>query len=502
MADIKLTRQQIYDRIRETSKDEFVLEEMKRLGFWKTKDGSATVPELIIKKETELSKELNQLLAQKQKYQNKEAVLKEMRLKRMAEAKQKREENKKKKVQQRFEKAADWQKKKQTEIVYLGEGVSIGLNNTGSNTELLQKNGLPEFTSEEALAVAMDIPVKELRFLCFNRKVSTVNHYQKFYLPKKSGGRRLISAPMPRLKKVQHWILENILNKVTLHNAAHGFTASRSIVTNAKQHTGKAFVVNIDVKDFFPSIQFKRVKGLLRQLGYSEKIAVILALICTKAVTDQVEIDGKQYFVQKSERVLPQGAPTSPAITNILCYKLDKRLQGLATKLNCNYSRYADDISFSANNSGTNAQQLLWRIKKIVTDEGFTVHPEKIRIMRKGTKQEVTGLVVNEKMSVDRKKLRQFRAMLHQLKVKGGEHIQWGKGELTPSIIGYINFIKMVNPSKAEKFKQQFASLFATGSLNNNPPVKDSSKDEPTNKTNSNEKPQEDSDDKPWWSVI
>ncbi|MGC4100952.1 reverse transcriptase family protein [Ferruginibacter sp.] len=502
MADIRLTRQQIYDRIRETSKEEFVLEEMKRLGFWGKKDGEPSVPELLIKKEADLQKELNKLWEEKRKYQNREAVLKEMRMKRMAEAKLKREENKKKREQHRFEKAEAWKNKKNTEIIYLGEAVSLGLNNLEHKTELLQKNNLPVFANETALAVAIGIELKELRFLAFNRKVSTVSHYRKFYMPKKSGGKRMISAPMPRLKKVQYWILEHILNKVALHTAANGFVVNRSIVTNAQPHVGKELVVNMDVKDFFPFVHFKRVKGLLQQLGYSEKIATILSLICTEAVTDEVAIDGKNYFVQKGNRVLPQGAPTSPAITNILCFKLDKRLQGLANKLNCNYTRYADDITFSGGEN-VDAQQLVWRIKRILQDEGFTPHPEKIRIMRKGAQQEVTGVVVNKQLNVNRKKLREFRALLHHLKTKNGADVKWGNGGLTNSILGYANFVKMVNPVKGGKIQQSIIALIQN---NNLPlPVKNISpattKKEEKSPTENKPGEKEDSD-KPWWNVL
>jgi RNA-directed DNA polymerase len=502
MADIKLTRQQIYDRIRETSKEEFVLEEMKRLGFWGKKDGDPSVPELLIKKETELQKELNKLWEEKRKYQNKEAVLKEMRMKRMAEAKLKREENKKKKEQQRFEKAAAWQQKKTTEIIYLGEEVSAGLNSIDNKIDVLQKHQLPIFANETELALAMGIELKELRFLAFNRKVSTVSHYRKFYMPKKSGGKRLIAAPMPRLKKAQHWILENILNKVAVHQAVNGFALNKSIVTNAQPHIGKDLVLNMDVKDFFPSIHFKRVKGLLQQLGYSQKIATILSLICTEAVTEEVEIDGKNYFVQKGNRVLPQGAPSSPAITNILCFKLDKRLQGLAAKLSCNYTRYADDVTFSGSKE-TNAQQLVWRIKKIMQDEGFTVHPDKIRIMRKGTQQEVTGVVVNQQLNVSRKKLREFRALLHNIKTKDSNTLKWGAGNLSNSIIGYANFVKMVNPVKGDKLKQTIGALFQNNVLqapvNKQPMAKKENTVISPDKINP---PKEDNNDKPWWNVV
>jgi hypothetical protein len=501
MADIKLTRQQIYDRIREASKDEFVLEEMKRLGFWGKKDGEPGVPELLIKKEVELQKELNKLWEEKRKFQNKEAVLKEMRMKRMAEAKAKREVNKKKKEQQRFEKSEAWKNKKATEIVYLGENVSVGLNNNENNIATLQKHNLPVFSNEAALATAMGIELKELRFLAFNRKVSNVSHYRKFYLPKKSGGQRLISAPMPRLKKAQYWILENLLNKVALHRAVNGFVHDRSIVTNAQPHVGKCLVLNMDVKDFFPSVHFKRVKGLLKQLGYSEKIATILSLICTEAVTEEVEIDGKHYFVQKANRVLPQGAPTSPAITNILCFSLDTRLQGLANKLQCNYTRYADDVTFSGDET-INAQQLVWRIKRILQDEGFAAHPDKIRIMRMGMQQEVTGVIVNRQLNVKREDLRRFRALLHNLEKSNQNPSAQRPENLSNSILGYVNFIKMINPVKGANFQRTIASLFKEGKLAI--PV---SKPAPLQTTNKDSKPTDikptgkNNTEKPWWDV-
>ncbi|WP_207514800.1 reverse transcriptase family protein [Longitalea luteola] len=503
MADNRNIRQELYDRIRATSRDEVILEEMKRMGFWRKSDDQPTVPELLIKKEGELNKELNKLYEEKRKYENKEAVLKEMRMKRMAETKLKREENKKKKEKERFEKAEAWKKQKEKEIIYLGEGVSVGLNNIANNVAALQKHKLPVFKNENELALAMGIPLKELRFLSFSRKVSSVSHYRKFYIPKKSGGRRLISAPMPRLKQVQYWILENIFNKIAVHPAVHGFALQRSIISNAQPHIGKEVVVNIDVKDFFPSIHYKRVKGLLQQLGFSEKIAVILALLCTEAVTEEVSIDGKNYFVQKGERVLPQGAPTSPAITNILCYQLDKRLQGLAAKNQCSFTRYADDITFSFNDAATNAQQLVWRIKKILTDEGFTVHPDKIRIMRKGTCQEVTGIVVNEKAGISRKKLRRFRAVLHQLKTKEAETIHWGHGNLASAVTGYANFVKMVKPVQGAAFQQQIAALLQTNRLQY--PVTLTAKPETKPQTppaQNNNTPKKEDDDKPWWNVV
>lgn len=462
MADNRLTRQQIYDRIRESSKDEYILEEMKRLGFWKKNESTPSIPELLIKKESSLQKELNALVAEKQKYHNREALLKEMRMKRMEESKQKREENKKKKEKERFDKAEAWRIKQETEIYYLGEEVSAGLHFTENNYDLLRQKALPIFENESQLALAMGITVKELAFLAYSRKVSEVTHYQKFYLPKKSGGKRLISAPMPRLKSCQHWILQNILYKIPLHADANGFVPGKSILTNAQPHVGKQVVINADVKDFFPSIHFKRVRALFKKIGYADKIATILALICTEAPTDNVQLDGKKYFVQKGERVLPQGAPTSPAITNILCYRLDKRLTGVAKKFNCNYTRYADDITYSGPLENNTATKLIWHIRKILTEEGFTLHPDKVRIMQKSQRQEVTGIVVNQQLSISREKLRKFRALLHQLSKNGHEKLVWNTSSLPGGIEGFAAFVKMVNPGKGNKIAAEMQTIKQT----------------------------------------
>ncbi|MGN6439404.1 MAG: reverse transcriptase domain-containing protein [Agriterribacter sp.] len=462
MADNKLTRQQIYDRIRESSKEEYILEDMKRLGFWQRNEQQPSVPELLIKKETALNKELNNLLAEKRKHQNKEALLKEMRMKRMAEAKLKREENKKKREQQRYEKAEAWRRKKETEIFYLGDDVSVGLHYGVNNLDELQKKALPVFENEVQLANAVGVTLKEFSFLAYSRRVSAVSHYRKFYLSKKSGGKRLISAPMPRLKNVQYWILQHILYKVAIHPQANGFVPGKSIVSNATPHIGKAVVVNTDVKDFFPSVSFKRVKGLFEKLGYSNKIATILSLLCTEPATEEVLLDGKKYFVQKGERVLPQGAPTSPAITNILCFRLDKRLSGVALKFNCSYTRYADDITLSGTLQNNDATKIIWHVKKILSEEGLLIHPDKIRVMQKAERQEVTGVVVNQQLSVSREKLRKFRALLHQLKKNGYENARWNGGPLSNAIAGYASFIHMVNPAKAQKFWQEINSIQQT----------------------------------------
>ncbi|WP_375789579.1 hypothetical protein ACE10Z_21005 [Bradyrhizobium sp. Pha-3] len=123
---------------------------------------------------------------------------------------------------------------------------------------------------------------------------------------------------MPRLKRTQYWVLDNILARVPLHDAAHGFAAQRSILTNARNHVGRDVVINLDLKDFFPTLTYARVKGLFEALGYAEAVAIPLALLWTEPMVDEVALDGERHFVADGPRLLPQGAPTSPAITNLI----------------------------------------------------------------------------------------------------------------------------------------------------------------------------------------
>ncbi|HVI43821.1 MAG TPA: reverse transcriptase family protein [Chitinophaga sp.] len=455
-----LTRQQLYDRIRASSKEEYILEEMVRLGFWARNTVQPSPPETLIRKEGELRRELNDLIAERQKYRNKEKMLADMRKERMARAKEKRAETKKRNEEKRKERAEAWAQQQQASIVYLGEGVSAGLNKTISDEAALAKHNLPVWHDGVALANAMGITLGKLRYLAFNRKVSGQSHYQRFSIPKKSGGVRVISAPMPQLKAAQHWILENILYKIGNNGAAHGFVPGKSIVTNAAPHVGQDLVINIDLRDFFPTVAYKRVKGLFCRLGYSEQVATILALICTEPEVDEITLDNKKYYVAKTTRFLPQGAPTSPAITNLICYKLDKRFEGLAQKYGYVYTRYADDMTFSVKGPGTDkAGQVLWAVKQVVKEEGFTIHPDKLKVMRKGDKHEVTGIVVNEKLSIDRDTLRKFRALLHQVSKTGLAGKKWGKGNIISSMEGYANFVYMVKPELGAKLKATLAAL-------------------------------------------
>jgi len=460
MSNNRSRRQEIYDRVRQTSKDEYIISEMKRLGFWPSNEEKPSAAEELITRRAQLNKELNALAREKALYDDPEKALKELHKQRKKEALEKREETRKRRNQERYDRSLAWHEKQKNEITWLGKGISLGLDQHEFNQDRLSAQRLPIIENSTQLADAMGISLSELRFIAYKKRVSQYSHYQHFSIPKKTGGVRNISAPMPRLKRAQYWLLDNLFSKLTIHSAAHGFIVGRSIVSNAEAHVGKDVVINMDLENFFPTITFGRVKGLVKSFGYSEALATTIAAICTDAEQALVELDGQDYYVDQSVHRLPQGAPTSPVISNLICRRLDPRIQGAAQALGFTYTRYADDLSFSGNGkSGNDVQQLLWRVKQIISAEGFNVHPKKTRIMRKHRHQEVTGVVVNKKLNVDRKTLKKFRALLYQIEQNGPEGKHWGNGELFSAIHGYANFVAMVNPAKGQFLRQQVLSL-------------------------------------------
>lgn len=450
MSNQPTSRQELYDRIRQSSKDAVILEEMIRLGFWPEAGVLPEDPAEDIRRRGELQGKLRALRTESSRLHNIEALKREARKRRMAESRRKREETKERRLREREERAAAWRERKKRDIVYLGPSVSGGLGEIAGDHQKLRDNGLPPLHDPAQIAQAMATTVGELRFLAFDRRTAKVTHYLRFKIPKRSGGERLISAPMPRLKKAQRWILDHILARLEPHPAAHGFRKKRSIVTNAAPHLGRDVVVNVDLQDFFPTVTYRRVKGMFRHLGYSEAAATIFALICTEADTAPLELDGETYHVAMGERFLPQGAPTSPAITSLICRQLDRRLAGAAGKLEFTYTRYADDLTFSA--AGDAAQRvgrLLRQVCWIVDGEGFVINEDKTRVLRRSRRQEVTGITVNDKPGVERATLRRFRALLFQIEKDGPDGKRWGNGtDLISSIHGYASYVAMVDPAK------------------------------------------------------
>ena len=351
--------------------------------------------------------------------------------------------------------------RKASDINFVGRGVSGLMNDRIGEAVKLKSSDLPVLNTPAELASALSLTVPQLRWLCFHTEAATRIHYVQFEVPKKSGGTRTLSAPHAKLAAAQEWVLANILAKIPTEAPAHGFVPGRSTLTNALPHAGKDVVVNVDLEAFFPSIRFGRVRALFRHLGYSGAVATLLALLCTECPRKKVAYDGIVYFVAIGPRGLPQGACTSPAISNLIARKLDRRLTALMAKLGFAYTRYADDLTFSAlPGLREKVAYLLARVRHICADEGFKLNPKKTRVQRPENRQSVTGLVVNVAPAVPRDVVRRIRAILHRARAEGLEpQNRDGHPNFLGWLEGMIAYIAMVKPNVAAGFQKQFAEL-------------------------------------------
>jgi RNA-directed DNA polymerase len=234
--------------------------------------------------------------------------------------------------------------------------------------------------------------------------------YKRFSIPKKRGGNRIILEPTPNLKIIQQKLLQVLYAVYEPKSSVHGFISEKSIVTNAEQHVRKRYVLNVDLQNFFPSIHFGRVRGMFMAYPYNlnDAVATVLAQICSLP------------------NCLPQGAPTSPIISNMICAKMDSQLQKLAKEHRCYYTRYADDLTFSTyvsrfpkslaivvrDEAGQHIE-VGAELAEIIHQNGFKINKSKVRLQTKEQRQEVTGLTTNLFVNVNRKFIRQIRAMLH-----------------------------------------------------------------------------------------
>ena len=222
--------------------------------------------------------------------------------------------------------------------------------------------------------------------------------YHEFTIPKRSGGRRRILAPDRDLKDLQRGILRRLLARLRVHPAAMGFQRGRSIVTNALAHRGQAVVLRFDIRDFFPSTSAKRIGRYFRRIGWNRPATRLLLRLCTR--------DGG----------LPQGAPTSPRLSNLVNYRLDARLAGMAARLGAVYTRYADDITISFAEDDRDKVHYMQRfVRRVVEAEGYRLHGrKKLSIRRRHHQQIVTGLVVNDRVNLPRSIRRWLRAVEHR----------------------------------------------------------------------------------------
>jgi len=327
---------------------------------------------------------------------------------------------------------------------------------------------IPAIESVGDLAKWLGLDTGELRWfadlkgLGYKKNRAQLRHYHYRILAKRFGTIRLIEAPKPRLKGLQRQILIWILEKIPPHQAVHGFVKGRSIQTFVAPHVGHRVVLRMDVRDFFPTFGGARIQSLFRTLGYPEAVADLLGGVCTNATPrDEIAVDLGLVCVGEARRLyarphLPQGAPTSPMLANICCYRLDCRLTALAKSAGANYTRYADDLAFSGGREFEKcAERFALHVAAVLREEGFTVHHRKTRVMRQGVRQHLTGLVINQRMNVVRRDFDRLKAILTNC-VRFGSESQNRDGRLRfrAHIEGRVAFVEMINPGKGKRLRE------------------------------------------------
>lgn len=321
------------------------------------------------------------------------------------------------------------------------------------DAEQLQRYGLPLWKSEEDVAASLGITLRELHFFATHREATRVAHYVTFAIPKRSGGQRLIMAPKKKLKALQRSLNEQLLERLPQSAHAHGFVKGRSVRSGAAPHVNKGVVIRLDLADFFPSVTFERVRGLLIGFGYGFPVATTLAVLMTESERQPVTIDGVTYHVPVGRRHCVQGAPTSPAICNAIVTRLDRRLAGLARSLGFTYTRYADDLTFSGDSASAVAR-IISRAKRIVKEEGFAINEAKTRVMRRGGSQRVTNVVVNETLGVSRRERRRVRAAIHQ-----AARSATTSAHTLRQLSGNVAYVAMLNPQQAAPLAASLARI-------------------------------------------
>lgn len=282
----------------------------------------------------------------------------------------------------------------------------------------------------------MHLDPKRLRVLC----IYSNRFYRRYEIAKRSGGVREILQPSRELKAIQAWILRNILDKLSPSPNATAFVSGRSLVQNVRPHAYNRYFLCVDIKDFFPTVPFWRVRRLFETIGYSTEAARLMTKICT------------------CKGGLPQGAVTSPALSNLVAARLDRRLSGLTSRRNIVFTRYADDMTFSSNNrNALNKAQRL--ILDVIRSEGFTPHPEKLRVMGPRIHTQVTGLVKDSakpRFGIGREKKRQMRVTIHKLVTQG---VGGTKYPTEASVEGWLSYLKSVDPESQAQMTAYWQTL-------------------------------------------
>jgi len=358
---------------------------------------------------------------------------------------------------------------------FLGESVSAGLCYEGGHFGRLKKHGLPQIEDGERLAIALGLPITgegdsepeftegadQLAWLCYHRELVYVDHYNRFKIPKKAGGYRRIASPKPLMRHAQRWVLNNIVENLEPNlEVSTAWRKGCSTLKNASRHSAKAVVVRIDIKDFFPTINWRRVRGVFMKLGYSEGVATLLALLCTDAERTESDEGDVRCYKAIGKRALPQGACTSPGIANFVALNLDRRVRATAGSMGFLYTRYADDLIFSSDSGGGRVGELIRQVYRLLLEEGFHPNRKKTAVMRRHQRQIVTGILVNDTPRISRRDCRRFRAIAHRCRTQGLGSVTVSLGcSAADYLRGYLSYVEMVNPAQAKALAAQLEGL-------------------------------------------
>lgn len=352
-------------------------------------------------------------------------------------------------------------------------------NRLAEPTEMVRRPFLtPVLHHAGALAEHLGLTVAELDLLADSQHRARrapsprIAHYRYRWLPRASGA-RLLEAPKPRLAAVQRRILDELLAPIPVHPAAHGFVRGRSAITGAAVHSGSAVVITVDLEHFFPSITAGRVWGVLRAAGYPESVAHALTGLTTHASPVSVlrsmppATDPSRDFRLRrglAQPHLPQGAPSSPQLANLICFSLDRRLAAYAAAAGARYTRYADDLTFSGGPElARRSQRLLTAVAAIVTQEGFALNPAKTRERRQHQRQSVTGIVVNEHPNLARPEFDRLKAILHDCRRNGAEAAnREHHPDFRQHLLGRISWAASLSPARGARLRAEFISSGGT----------------------------------------
>jgi RNA-directed DNA polymerase len=334
---------------------------------------------------------------------------------------------------------------------------------------------IPDLPTEAALADWFAMDSQHLRWRADlsgrNRRhrKSQLRTYRYRWIARRNGPPRLLEIPKAKLKEMQKQILAEILDRVPAHPAAHGFRAGRSIVTNAIVHCGKPSVLRFDLTDFFPSVSSARVFRIFRTIGYPTTVARLLMGLCTTTLPADVwesrpsAQDGSDFQARQRliTRHLPQGAPTSPALANLAAGRLDRRLRALATAVGADYTRYADDLTFSGGEEiARNRKRLATLVAVIADDEGFALNHRKTRLMRSGVRQHVTGVVVNVRPNIGRAEFDRLKAILTNCLRHGPASQNRDQlPDFRAHLAGKISHVSCVHPARGDKLRKLFRQI-------------------------------------------